>query len=91
MSEIYMNVVNALRAHWKDHNEAYPQKIVLTQAQSDQLMELQRVGMVPFPDARTTLRADRFMSTPIEVDASTTGVMVAVDGTVTELASFAAA
>lgn len=82
MSDIYMNVVNALRAHWQAHGNAYPQKIVLTPSQADRLLELQRIGMVPFPDARTTPRADRFMGANIEVDAATTGVIVAVDGTV---------
>ena len=80
MSDVYMNVVNALRAHWQNHNNAYPQKIVLTPSQAEQLLELQRVGMVPFPDARTTPRIDRFMNTPVETDASTSGVLIAVDG-----------
>jgi hypothetical protein len=81
MSEIYMNVVNALRAHWKAHDDAYPQKLVLTPSQADQLLELQKIGMVPFPDARSTPRIDRFMGTAIEIDPATTGIIVAADGT----------
>ena len=80
-SDIYMNVVHALRAHWQAHDNAYPQKLILSPSQADRLLELQRVGMVPFPDARTTPRRDRFMGATIEVDASTSGVIVAVDGT----------
>ena len=81
MSDIYMNVVHALRAHWQAHGDAYPQKIVLTPAQADRLLELQKVGMVPFPDARQTPSRDRFMGAVIEVDAATSGVIIAVDGT----------
>ena len=81
MSDVYMNVVHALRAHWQAHDNAYPQKIVLTPAQADRLLELQQVGMVPFPDARTTPRRDRFMGATVEVDANTSGVLIAVDGT----------
>ncbi|QNP48684.1 hypothetical protein [Diaphorobacter aerolatus] len=81
MSDIYMTVVHALRAHWKAHDDAYPQKIVLSPAQADRLLELQTVGMVAFPDARTTPRRDRFMGASIEVDAASSGVLVAMDGT----------
>lgn len=84
-SDIYMSVVNALRQHWQAHNEAYPQKIILTQQQADDLLHRQQVGMVAFPDARTTPRIDRFMNTPIEIDASTTGVMIGIDGQPTPL------
>ncbi|MBF5004744.1 hypothetical protein [Diaphorobacter caeni] len=85
MSDIYMNVVHALRAHWQAHGDAYPQKIVLTPAQADRLLELQKVGMVPFPDARQTPSRDRFMGATIEVDATTTGVLIAIDGTQTPI------
>ena len=86
-SEIYMKVVNALRSHWQAHDNAYPQKIVLSPAQADQLLQLQRVGMVPFPDARTTPRIDSFMGAVIEVDAASSGVMISIDGTQTSIES----
>jgi len=81
MSDIYMTVVHALRAHWKAHSDAYPQKIVLSQTQAERLLELQQIGMVPFPDARSTPRIDRFMGTAIEIDPSSAGMLIAHDGT----------
>ncbi|QIL79477.1 hypothetical protein G7047_05835 [Diaphorobacter sp. HDW4A] len=86
MSDIYMNVVHALRAHWQAHGDAYPQKIVLSPAQADRLLALQQVGMVAFPDARITPRRDRFMGARIEIDAASSGVLIAIDGTETPIA-----
>jgi hypothetical protein len=87
MAVIFRQVNNAYRAHWRAHDSKYPQKLVLTTSQADDLLLCQRYGQVSFPGAQPPQR-DRFNDRPIEITDSTPGEIVAHDGTVTPLSDY---
>lgn len=82
MASIFDTLITSIRAHWKAHDNKYPQAIRLTPAQVDELMRLRRVG-----SSKPGSIVDRttFLGAKIEEDAATPGVIVAVDGTETAL------
>jgi hypothetical protein len=84
MSKIYEAVIVAIRDHWKNHDNQYPQKILLTSAQHRELLDHRRAGSVALNDDSKP-EPDVFMGTALGVDDRTTGVVVAVDGTETAL------
>ena len=84
MSKIYEAVVVAIRDHWKNHDNRYPTKILLTAEQHKELVDHRRAGSVALNDDREP-ESDMFMGTPLGVDEGTAGVMLAVDGTETPL------
>lgn len=82
MSSIHQSITDAIRAHWQAHNNAYPQKIILSPAQNLELREMQRIaGIGQGKPADAPLRTDKFLGVIIEVEASSTGVLIAHDGT----------
>ena len=84
MAIIYRRVHAAFRAHWKEHENKPPQKLILTAAQADDLLLCRQYGQVAFPGA-TPPRRDKFQGRPIEVSDSTPGEIVAHDGAVIPL------
>ena len=63
-----------LSAHWKAHANAYPRKFVMTSAQHEEYVRVLKLCGSTKEDFRT------HMGVPIEVSASTPGVIVAADG-----------
>lgn len=90
MAVIFRQVNNAYLAHWKAHDNKYPQKLILTSAQADDLVDCQRLGRYSFPDAAPPLR-DSYNDRPIEIRDDTPGEIVAHDGTVIPLSTYDAA
>lgn len=87
MATIFRIAGSAIRAHWKTHNNAYHQKLVLTPEQVDDLVACQLYGQVAFPGAIPP-RRDMYMGRPIEMRHDTLGEIVAHDGTSTPLSSY---
>lgn len=79
MSNIYEIAVAAIRDHWKKHDNQYPQKLVMSSAQHQSLMGQRKLGQIGIGTANE-LPTDSFMGTPIEIDDSAPGTVVAVDG-----------
>ena len=86
MAELHRQVMNAFRVHWNTHPGATPQKLVLTQKQADDLRLTQLYGGVSMPGYVPA--PGKFNDRPVEVSATTTGVLVAHDGTEMPLADF---
>lgn len=86
MTEIHRRVTNAFRVHWKTHPGATPQKLVLTQKQADDLELSQLYGGASLPGYKHT--KGKFFDRPVEVSATTAGVLVAHDGTEMLLADY---
>jgi len=88
MPHIYEQLLTALKAHWKAHNNAYPQKFIISPADNATLKDARasiNVAVTGKPlDDHTT-----FMGVKIEVNDSSPGVMVAGDGTETPLSAVA--
>jgi hypothetical protein len=87
MAAIYRQVRNAINAHWKAHHNLYPQAIVLTSAQAEDLYNCQLYGQVAFPGIELPQR-DQFSACPVQIDEASAGEIVAHDGTRTPLADY---
>lgn len=87
MAVIFRQAHNAFRAHWRAHDNKYPQKLILTSAQADDLRDCQVLGQVAFPGVKPPKR-DEFNQRPIEIRDDTPGEIVAHDGTVTPLSDY---
>ena len=79
MANIYLSLVKAITDHWKAHDNKYPLKIMLTPDQLNTLNESRRIGRIALGDDRPVTDSD-FMGVRLEQDASTPGVLIAVDG-----------
>lgn len=79
---LYLLIQQALAAHWKTHDNRYPQKVVLTPAQHQALNDLRQVVATGKSGAKgaTPMPGEKFMGVPIEHAPATPGVMIAVDG-----------
>lgn len=87
LADIHRRAMNAFRAHWRAHGAAAPQKLILTQAQADELHLCRLYGAVATPGSKVTSKTE-FNGRPVEVSDSTAGVLVAHDGTEIHLAEF---
>lgn len=87
LADIHRRAMNAYRAHWRAHGAAAPQKLVLTQAQADDLHLCRRYGSVAMPGATIPPKTE-FNGRPVEVSDATSGVLVAHDGAEMHLADF---
>lgn len=80
MAHIYDQLLTALKAHWKAHNNAYPQKFIISSADNAWLKDARGSINVAVTgkalDDHTT-----FMGVKIEVDDSSPGLVIAMDGT----------
>ncbi|MCZ2499270.1 hypothetical protein GN316_21140 [Xylophilus sp. Kf1] len=81
MSNIYEIAVAAIRDHWKRHDNRYPLKLVLSSEQHRSLMAQRKLGQIGIGTS-DALPTDSFMGTPVEIDDSVPGTVVAVDGQV---------
>lgn len=79
MPNIYDTVTRAIADHWKANENKYPQKIVLTPAQLQELSELCKLGRLALNDDNPVDEA-KFLGVAIEQDPSTPGVLIAHDG-----------
>ena len=70
INTVHKRVYQSFLRHWKAHNNAYPKLIKLP---PDELRQFNRINSFAKPN--------EMWSVPIEIDHSTTGVMIAVDGT----------
>lgn len=84
MSKIYEAVIVAIRDHWKNHENQYPKKILLTSAQHRELIDHRRAGSVALNDNREP-ESDAFMGAILAIDDTTVGTIVAVDGSTSPL------
>jgi len=79
MQNIYERLSRAIAAHWKANESKYPQKIVLTPAQHEELIGLRRLGRMALNDD-SAIPGNAFLGVPLEQDPSTPGVLIAHDG-----------
>ncbi|MDN6886590.1 hypothetical protein QMO14_23650 [Variovorax sp. CAN2819] len=77
MTTLYLQMTEKLSAHWRENNNAYPRKFVLSPALRDEY--LRNLGLVTIPGERD-MSATKHMGVPIEIDEASPGVMVAADG-----------
>lgn len=84
MTHIHTALSEALRKHWKAHNNAYPQKLVISPAQHAQL---EHVRLTIRATAATTSPHEplKFLGAKLEIDETSTGVMMCVDGSIEPL------
>lgn len=68
-------LAQAIRAHWAAHQNAYPQRIILTHAQHDDLIRLVTIGRA----GEAPADSDTFQGCKIERGNS--AVLVSADGT----------
>lgn len=80
MATFYDLALQAIRKHWAENENAYPQKLLLTPAQYDELMRARRNGRVAINMGDDGLDKERFMGVPLAQSESTLGVLVTADG-----------
>ena len=86
MAHIYDQLFTALKAHWKAHDNAYPQKFILSSADSAVLKEA-RTAINKAVTGKALSDHTTFMGVKLEVDDGSPGVVIAVDGTETPIAA----
>ena len=79
MSNIFDAFTKALSAHWKAHDNKYPQKVVLSTAQHADLMR--RRTMTKTETEAAQVDPAHFMGVAIEIDDAAPGALISVDGT----------
>ena len=85
---MFRRLSNAFRAHWRDHGNKHPQKIILTAQQAEDLYVARCYGATADQNRRESPPKGEFWSRPIEVSQSTQGVVIAHDGTELQLSDF---
>lgn len=80
MAHIYEQLVTALKAHWKAHNNAYPQTFILSSADHATLKDA-RASISKAVTGEALDDHRKFMGVKLEVNDSSPGVVIAVDGT----------
>ena len=70
INTVHKRVCQSFLRHWKAHNNAYPKLIKLPPEELRQFNHVNSFG-----------KPNELWGVPIEIDTSTTGVMIAVDGT----------
>ena len=75
MVNLFLPMTEAVIAHWKANDNAYPKKFILTPEQHKGYVDARRAG-IGGPKANVA----EHMGVPVEVSDSTPGVMVASDG-----------
>ncbi|SIR67585.1 hypothetical protein [Pseudacidovorax sp. RU35E] len=80
MATLYDLALQAIRKHWAENDNAYPQKLLLTPAQYDELMRARRNGRVAINMGDEGMDKERFMGVPLTQSDTTPGVLVAADG-----------
>ena len=78
MTTLYLQMTDKLSAHWRDHNNAYPKKFVLSPALRDEYLRCLQLITIP---GERDMSVTKHMGVPIEIDEASPGVMVAIDGT----------
>ncbi|KQO38106.1 hypothetical protein ASF19_20240 [Acidovorax sp. Leaf84] len=86
MAHIYEQLVTALKAHWKAHNNAYPQKFILSSADNATLKHA-RASISKAVTGQAMDEHTTFMGVKLEVNDASPGVVIAVDGAETPLVS----
>lgn len=86
MAHIYDHLLAALKAHWKAHNNAYPQKFILSPADNEVLKDA-RGSINKAVTGKDFSAHTTFMDVKIEARDSSPGIVVAVDGTETPLST----
>lgn len=76
-SRLHSAIVGAFRAHWKSHDNKYPQKLVMPPSHE------RRLAAYLDPKAPGT-----YWGVTIEIDHSSPGIMIAIDGTVMPFADY---
>jgi len=79
MPNIYDCLSRVIADHWNANENKYPQKIVLTPAQFDELSSLRRLGRMALNDDSPVSGAD-FLGVPLEQDPGSPGLLIAHDG-----------
>ncbi|MDM0090322.1 MULTISPECIES: hypothetical protein [unclassified Variovorax] len=79
MSNIYDATTKALSAHWKAHDNKYPQKLVLSTSQHADLMRRRKMTKTETEAAQVDPAS--FMGVAIEIDDAAPGALISVDGT----------
>lgn len=79
MNNIYDRLSRVIAEHWKANENKYPQKIVLTPAQFDELSRLRQLGRMALNDD-SPVPEGNFLGVPLEQDSSTPGLLISHDG-----------
>jgi hypothetical protein len=80
-SHIYQAIQTALSAHWAAHDKKYPQKVVITPAQHQELNDMRATVSTGQPTkGPKPVAGEKFMGVLIEHDHNTPGVMIDVNG-----------
>lgn len=87
MAELHRRVSNAFRVHWVKNPGKTPQKLILTQKQAEDLALCRLYGASSMGSAYKVDTA-KFNDRPVEISATTAGVLVTHDGTEMPLADF---
>lgn len=80
MRNIYDRLSAVIADHWKANENKYPQRIVLTPAQFEELSKLRRLGRMALNDD-SPVSGTKFLGVPLVQDPSTLGLLLAHDGT----------
>lgn len=76
MVNLFLPMTEAVIAHWKANDNAYPKKFILTPDQHHAYAESRRAGI-----GGAKSNVNEHMGVPVEVSDGTPGVMVAANGT----------
>lgn len=79
MANLYTPMTKALQAHWKAHENAYPQKFVLTDSALTALNDCRRLVMESIASPLSPGWEREFMG--VSIEKGTANVMIALDGT----------
>lgn len=80
-SHIYHAIQQALSAHWAAHDKKYPQKVILTPAQHQELNDMRTTVSTGQPSkGPKPVAGEKFMGVPIEHSPNTPGVMIDMNG-----------
>lgn len=83
MTNLYTPMSLALQAHWKTHNNAYPQKFVLTDSALTTLNQVRKLVNESIASPLQSGWEREFMGVPLEIGPA--NAMVGLDGTETPL------
>lgn len=80
---LHFLIIERLREHWKAHDGKYPQRVLLTPAQHQQMNDwrtMSRTGEMDKSKYPKAEAGEKFMGVLIEHSDTTPGVMVDVNG-----------
>lgn len=80
---LHFLIIERLREHWRAHDNKYPQRVLLTPAQHQQMNDwrhMSETGELDKAKHPKAVAGEKFMGVLIEHDERTVGVMIDVNG-----------